>query len=219
MNIFPLEYQKYGESQESWVARIAKSHCDQHVNKMVSEARQMLNTNRNLLGLPSATASMAYKNHPCTVWARENESNALWLYDLAVALNASGMERSGRKSPHKDLLTIEAHDLWDSSDNATDELTTFAMAMPDSLKKRYSDDPVAGYREYYCTNKSWFARKDPKNEGKYIAYPSTWKTGEPEWFQRVSLKRTVLGGNLVGWQGSKKIVLTKDILSNYEDFV
>lgn len=220
MNIFILEHRKQNESLESWCTRIAESHCDQHVNKMISEAHQMLNTNRVLLGLPSASKSTAYKSHPCTVWARKTASNARFLSTLADVLDTSAKLRSGREVPHKSLTSIRMHSLGDISSVVKDTtLSPFAMAMPDNLKRKFKEDPIEGYRIYYSLYKSWFARKDPKQEGMYITYPSTWKnTSPPEWFQRTSLKRAVLGGCVVGWKGSKKIVLTKDMISNYNEF-
>lgn len=81
MNIFYLDNN---------TIKCAAYHCDQHVIKMILETAQMLSTAHHICGVDSQIKSELYKkthvNHPCTVWARENSENYIWLFDLLLNL-------------------------------------------------------------------------------------------------------------------------------------
>ena len=69
---------------------IAKSLCDQHICKMVLEEAQMLNTAVRIQAPEFAEEAglykTAYKNHPCTIWARENSMNYMFGVRLMLSL-------------------------------------------------------------------------------------------------------------------------------------
>ena len=57
----------------------AQLHCDKHVVKMILEYAQMLSTAHRVLDNSQDVYKIAHKNHPCTIWVRENKSNYKWL--------------------------------------------------------------------------------------------------------------------------------------------
>ena len=82
MNIFYL-------NENPKIAAI--EHNDKHCVKMVLEYAQMLSTaHRECDGDDRADSLSLYKrahrNHPSTVWTRENEVQYSWLYQLFIAL-------------------------------------------------------------------------------------------------------------------------------------
>lgn len=215
MNIFPLEHRDNNESLQDWCARIAHSHCDQH-QKLILEAWQQLNTGCNVLGIETDNKSIAYKNHPCTVWTRATLGNWQFVIEYAYALALDMAERYGKNELHKSAIRIEESIPYCGDGKVTGDITEFAKAMPDALKRRHTCS-VDAYREYYSLYKSWFARKQ-RGTDKYIVYPCTWKHGNiPEWFVRNPLRRAVIGGCVDAWQGSKRIVLTKEMIANYDE--
>lgn len=161
MNIFILEHRKPSESTESWCKRIAESYCDQHVNKIISELRQMFYANLTALGLPVEKPTKGYLGHPCTKWLAASKDNWNFGVALAKALDEEAKGRSGRTVSHKDLDKILE---WASEapQCLSEGFTEFALAMPDNLKRRFRGNPVEAYRVYYCLYKSWFVRKEKK---------------------------------------------------------
>lgn len=150
MNIFILDYD---------LETSAKYHCDQHVNKTILEAAQMICTIAGSQGI-TVPYKATHAKHPCTLWAATNISNYLYLCDYAFYLNEESKRRYDRKTDHKSWSVIESLDF---PILPSGRLTTFAKAMPDEFKK--ISDPVLAYREYYKTKE--FA---------------TWKTKVPEWY-------------------------------------
>ena len=97
----------------------AEAQPDKMLVKMPLETAQMLCTAHRVLdGDEYADANglykTAYKNHPCTVWARQSRGNYEWLYVhfLALAMEynfrynsqhghrSPGLHSSGRPDPH-----------------------------------------------------------------------------------------------------------------------
>lgn len=156
MNIFILDYD---------IRTSAYYHCDQHVNKMILEAAQMICTVAGEHGI-SVPYKATHPNHPCTKWVRESISNYIYLLDLAFWLNEAAKERYKRKTNHKSFDVLESLSFPDLPEK---ELTTFARAMPDEFKR--IPDTVEAYRAYYRTKE--FA---------------TWKNGTPDWFKISDLK-------------------------------
>lgn len=138
----------------------AEYHCDKHVVKMILESAQMLCT-----VLAQSGVDVPYKpthaKHPCTIWASQSVANFNWLRDLSKYLNDEYKLRYGKETNHKSYDVIKS--LPDYKHNCND-LTAFAMAMPDEYK---SDNPVEAYRNYYKHDKLNFA---------------TWKTKVPSWW-------------------------------------
>ena len=61
----------------------AEQLCDKHVVKMVLETAQMCSTAIHEWcfpdeGINNRIYKPAYKNHPMTVWVRENDANMSW---------------------------------------------------------------------------------------------------------------------------------------------
>ena len=150
MNIFLLDYD---------IKTNAYYHCDQHVNKMILEAAQMICTVAAESGI-AVPYRATHANHPCTKWLRESRDNYIYLLDLAFWLNEAAKERYKRKTNHKSWEVLELLDFPSLPDVG---LTKFARAMPDEFKR--IEDTVDAYRAYYRTKE--FA---------------TWKNGKPEWF-------------------------------------
>lgn len=218
MNIFILEHRKPNESLGDWCKRIAHSHCDQH-NKLILEAWQQLNTNCNVLGIPTDNPAKAYVNHPCTVWARSSEKNWLFLINYAEQLAGDMAERHNKSQLHKsyerilDNIPFEPLSFYKGKQwLKAKDLTTPAKAMPDSIKKKYPqtmEGTINAYREYYSKHKAYFARKDNKNQGKYIITPAKWKHGNvPTWFEPPTVEEALKAGYITAtcWTNPKKTV-------------
>lgn len=129
----------------------AQYHCDKHVVKMIVEAGQMASTISNGPYKPT------HKNHPCTVWARQNQSNYLWLIDYGIALCDEYTYRYNKMHKTRDVIEQCAT----FSELPEGELTPFALAMPDECK---TIDPVESYRTYYHTKERfayWTKREVP----------------------------------------------------------
>lgn len=152
MNIFILDYD---------VQKSAQYHCDEHVNKMILEAAQMICTVNHLKGNLPVPYKPTHSKHPCTIWAATSLENYIYVLDYAHYLNEEAKSRYNRSRNHK------SYDILMSMTFPDFELikrTEFARAMPEEFKR--IADPVEAYREYYKTKE--FA---------------TWKYCEkPEWY-------------------------------------
>ena len=152
MNIFVLDKD---------VNKCAKYHNDKHVVKMVLETAQLL------CGVHHMTDSeltipyrLSHKNHPCSIWARKCIENYVWLCDFGIELANEYTFRYGKRHKCQDVIE------WciENKPNLAsyDELTPFALAMPDQYK---SDCAVESYRKYYIMDKShianWKNRETP----------------------------------------------------------
>ncbi|USD36175.1 pyrimidine dimer DNA glycosylase/endonuclease V [Ferrimonas sp. SCSIO 43195] len=143
MNIFVLDDD---------IERCARSHCDQHVVKMILESVQLLCTALNKKGFDTPYRSTHLK-HPCVLWVEESYDNFCWLRDLAVALNDEYRFRYGKPQDHKSMATLS---LIESMPFARRGLTPFAQAMPEPFKVQ--GNAVLAYRRFYVQDKSRFAR-------------------------------------------------------------
>lgn len=138
----------------------AKWHLDKHVVKMPLETAQLLCTALVLNGA-EASYKIAHKNHPCSIWARETQSNFLWLANLGLKLCAEYTYRY--EKTHACLRVIEDC-ITKVQCIPSGELTNFVQAMPDQYKR---ENPVEGYRAYYVGAKKTLA---------------AWKKREPPWW-------------------------------------
>lgn len=146
MNIFALD-----ESPMT----AAQMHCDKHVVKMVLETAQILSTVHHLEDVPQQAYlrehiyKPTHKNHPCTVWARENTANYSWLVQLMYHL--------GQEYTHRYRKFHKSMDLYSYLSKVPYSLTIqqghspFALAMPDQYK--YCDSEIECYRLYYRCEK------------------------------------------------------------------
>ena len=143
----------------------AKMHCDKHVVKMILEYSQILSTaHHECDGVPSIDCYKAtHKNHPSTVWARENFFNYDWLHTLLSHLSKEYTHRYGkihateRKGIIRNLLK-RPYELRRGVGN-----TTMPQCMPLQYKQKCS---ISAYRDYYAGDKSrfavWSKRDTPK---------------------------------------------------------
>ncbi|MFC4541628.1 hypothetical protein ACFO5R_06785 [Halosolutus amylolyticus] len=141
----------------------AHYHCDQHVNKMLLEAAQVLCTAARENGYDAEFLyGSTHVGHPVTRWAAESRANWLRLREHAEALNAEFVERYDKDGDHASWHVIERIES-DEITFPTDEPTPRPQAMPDEYKR--PGDPVAAYRAYYAGEKAEWA------EWNYIEEP------------------------------------------------
>lgn len=136
MNLFILDYD---------IEISASYHCDEHVNKMILEAAQILNAVCIKNELP-APYKLTHKNHPCTLWAGASLENYLYVMDYAFYLNEEAKRRYDRKTDHKSWLVIESLGFPELPEIG---LTSFVKCVADEFKN--ITDPVEAYRLYYKT--------------------------------------------------------------------
>lgn len=153
MNIFILDYD---------IEKSASYHCDQHVNKMILEAAQIICTvnhlkNNHIVPIPYKPT---HPKHPCTIWAGTSLENYIYVLDYAHYLNEEARRRYNKKTNHKSYDVIMQLHFPDFELVAR---TEFARAMPEEFKK--ISDTVEAYRAYYKTKE--FA---------------TWKGSVPDWY-------------------------------------
>jgi hypothetical protein len=153
MNIFVLDLD---------VKKCAKYHVNRHCTKMIVEYAQLL------CGVHHVVESgyeipykLSHKNHPSAIWARECLENYIWLCDLGLELCKEYTYRYEKR--HKSQDVIEWCLTHKPKLQYMDDLTPFALAMPDECKV---GDAVDSYREYYRTEKrklaQWKGRESPE---------------------------------------------------------
>ena len=123
----------------------ASYHCDQHVNKMILEAAQILCAVNSKKGF-EVPYKVTHANHPCTLWAGASLENYLYTMDYAFWLNEEAKRRYNRKTDHKSWLVIESLDFPEFAFN---DRTPFAKCVADEFKN--ITNPVEAYRQYYKT--------------------------------------------------------------------
>jgi len=145
MNIFvtsecPIECAKYLDNKR--------------VVKMVLESAQLLSTALRECGIKYGYKA-THINHPCSIWARTNQANFLWLYRHGLALCAEYTRRYSKV--HKSEAVIRGS-LKYLQALPSGELTEFMNCT------EYKSEPVL--KAYWlCLNDKW--DKDKK---------------EPEWY-------------------------------------
>ena len=148
----------------------AQAQPDKMLVKMPLETAQMLCTAHRVLdGDDYADANglykTAYKNHPCTIWARESWDNYRWLYKHFIALGDEYKHRYGRE--HASFVKLERPLCRRPRNIKVGKMTPVAQAMPDQYK---DDDPIKAYRNY-CINEKHYAKWE---QGR--AKPDWWTT-------------------------------------------
>lgn len=165
----------------------AEMHCDKHVVKMILEYAQLLSTAHRVLdGDPSIELSVSGRkvkrwrlknpdmdsrlfaathiNHPCAVWARQNDSNYKWLRQLLWELLIVYRDRYGKEHSVWERCLAELKD--PPKYIIKGQMSKPPQAMPNQYK--VIGDPIQAYRNYYCGDKSRFAK---------------WKNGSvPSWY-------------------------------------
>jgi hypothetical protein len=157
MNIFVLDLD---------TKKCAQYHVDKHITKMCVEYAQLLCgvhhiTDSQYVDIPY---KLSHKNHPCSIWVRECIENYIWLCDLGISLSKEYTHRYGKRHKSQDVIEWCLVNKPNLTNN--DDITPFALAMPDECKV---NSAVESYRLYYITHK--------KSLG-------TWKNrNKPEWFK------------------------------------
>lgn len=103
----------------------AKALDDLRLNKMIIETAQLLSTAMHEHGYAgTAIYKRTHINHPCTVWARESNSNYQWLLQYFIALDWERRQRTGKN--HKTYTDLHPHLLNGLTLIPTGPLTPFA---------------------------------------------------------------------------------------------
>ena len=149
--------------------------CDKHVVKMVLETAQMCSTaiHEWCLGdepILNNIYKSAYKNHPMTVWVRENDANMLWAVLHGLSIGREYKYRYGKD--HKSTAILENISQYMFHDNFDEDYTLHTeppQCMPEMYKRL---DYVEAYRAYYIDAKShiltWTKRKRPEWAFPYL---------------------------------------------------
>ena len=134
----------------------AQAQPDKMLVKMPLETAQMLCTAHRVLDGDDYADRVglykeAYKNHPCTIWARSGVINYSWLYRHFIALGEEYKYRYGREhgsiTKLKDALQPHPENI-----DPNPVMTPLAQAMPDEYK---DDNPIVAYRNYVIHEKHY----------------------------------------------------------------
>ena len=130
-------------------------HCDAHVRKMILEYGQILCAAHHICGRyknPNLY-KIAFKNNPCTVWARTTSGNYLWLYVLFKHLCKEYTFRFGKKHSAELRLMNCLSIIPVGIPNGN--ITPLHQAMPQHCKHLRDID---AYKKYYIVEKNYFAK-------------------------------------------------------------
>lgn len=97
---------------------------------------------------------MSHQNHPCAIWARESNTNYLWLFRLLQETCIEYTHRYGRI--HKTWTDVKDFLSHPPRNIAAGDLTPFPQAMGEEFK--VPNDPISAYKNYYLGAKVDFAR-------------------------------------------------------------
>ena len=121
---------------------------NKHVVKMILESAQMLCAAHHVLGnSDNVPYKLAHKNHPCTIWARENSLHYDWLYEHMMAL---GDEYTARYSKIHMSIDKCKHLNIHPENIPHEEFEQPPQCMPDEYKDKCS---VQAYWNYYIGEK------------------------------------------------------------------
>ena len=158
MNIFYLDKDP---------VKAAKAQYNKHIVKMIPESAQMLCAAHHVLGNPDDVPyKLAHKNHPSTVWVRENSLHYDWLYEHFVALQGEYHKRYNKTH----LSYTKCYEpLMNHPQNIPHEpFEQPPQCMPDEYKDKCS---VQAYWNYYIGEKHSVANQ--KTEKLYERRPET----------------------------------------------
>jgi len=145
MNIFVLDRD---------VRKCAEYHNDKHVVKMILESAQLLCGVHHMVeeNTDEVPYRLSHKNHPCSIWARENISNYLWLCELGLELCKEYTHRYEKRHKSQDVIEWCLINLPNIPE---EDFTEPPKAMPEEYKV---DDVVQSYRNYYLGDKKYFSK-------------------------------------------------------------
>tara|TARA_B100001939_G_scaffold292886_1_gene265194 strand:+ start:389 stop:895 length:507 start_codon:yes stop_codon:yes gene_type:complete len=153
----------------------AEAQPDKMLVKMPLETAQMLCTAHRVLdGDEYADANglykEAYKNHPCTIWARKTSGNYAWLYEHFDALCWEYTHRYGKTHASGAKLMDALSKVPDNIEQG--EMTPVALAMPDQYKE--PDDPILSYRQYCIAEKHYAQWNKSRPRPVWWPTPNNW---------------------------------------------
>ena len=158
MNIFYLDKDP---------VKAARAQYNKHIVKMILESAQMLCAAHHVLGNPDDVPyKLAHKNHPSTVWVRENSLHYDWLYEHFVALQGEYYKRYNKTH----LSFTKCYEpLMNHPQNIPHEpFEQPPQCMPEEYKDKCS---VQAYWNYYIGEKHSVANQ--KTEKLYERRPET----------------------------------------------
>ena len=163
MNIFYLD--------ESPVTA-AKVQYNKHVVKMILESAQMSCAAHHVLGSSvDIPYKLAHKNHPSTIWVRQNSIHYDWLYFHMQALGFEYTKRYGKEH----MSITKCRHLHVHPENIPHEpFMQPPQCMPDEYKDKCS---IKAYWNYYIGEKHIVANPNKEKIYKQIPFTIKWKDG------------------------------------------
>jgi hypothetical protein len=149
-------------------ARAARYHADQHVNKMLVEAGQILCTALRVNGFDDVPYRSFGKHHPVVQWVAESSQHWYWTFEFAEALYHEHVDRGGNRD-HKTWSKLKP--LRHRGNDIPDTGWSKPAQAFGPFEFLHHTDPVIGYRDYYAAGKRWLRGK-----------PATWTPGMPDWW-------------------------------------
>ena len=161
MNIFYLDKDP---------VKAAKVQYNKHVVKMILESAQMLCAAHHICGnkyqQDNVPYKLAHKNHPSTIWVRENSLHYDWLFSHMMALGYEYRLRYGKQ--HLSISKCSMF-LGNHPENIPhEEFEQPPQCMPDEYKDKCS---IQAYWNYYIGEKHVVANL--KTEKLYERRPET----------------------------------------------
>ena len=146
--------------------KAARLQYNKHVVKMILESAQMLCAAHHVIGNPDDVPyKLAHKNHPSTIWVRQNSIHYDWLYDHMRALGDEYTKRYGKT--HLSITKCK-HLVYPPKNIPTVMFNQPPQCMPDEYKDKCS---VQAYWNYYIGEKHVVANL--KTEKLYERRPKT----------------------------------------------
>ena len=169
----------------------ARNLPDKHIVKMPLETCQMLaliysdwyygvGKLYKKDGTPYATKRGAFRNHPCTQWAADNEYHLAWLIRHGYALCHEYNLRYNKVHTCLDVIEQAERIFHKSFDNlmlsdASSRVAYFTRAMPEYIKYNDRISTIEAYK-YYLNTKPWLAHnylRIPSRKPSFIITPMT----------------------------------------------
>ena len=146
--------------------KAAELQYNKHVVKMILESAQMLCAAHHVIGNPDDVPyKLAHKNHPSTIWVRQNSIHYDWLYDHMRALGDEYTKRYGKT--HLSITKCK-HLVYPPKNIPTVMFNQPPQCMPDEYKDKCS---IQAYWNYYIGEKHVVANL--KTEKLYERRPKT----------------------------------------------
>lgn len=140
------------------IERCARYLCDKHVVKMGTEAAQMLSTAHwfHEGRQPEGNIEIykpTHQHHQCSVWARKNEKNYLWLCDMGLAITKEYTYRYDKVMKTESVLHFLKENVPESISGKGKRISPFVIGFKQE-EYIHPGDVVKSYRNYYRGEKS-----------------------------------------------------------------